>query len=200
MNLTRCENGHFYDKERFDSCPHCNQPTISTVVIDTEGEHLKTEPISSGLTDVIPDTAPANNFGVTVPNDKTVGYFDEYVNEPVVGWLVALTGNSVGRDFRLVAGKNFIGRANNMNVALEGDETVSRDKHAIVLYEPKENIFIAQPGESNSLYYLNGKVVLGAVELHAYDKLSIGETDLLFIPFCADKFKWDDLKEKKEQQ
>ena len=26
MNLKRCENGHFYDADKFASCPHCAQP------------------------------------------------------------------------------------------------------------------------------------------------------------------------------
>ena len=28
MNLKRCNNGHFYDADKFTSCPHCN-PTVS---------------------------------------------------------------------------------------------------------------------------------------------------------------------------
>ena len=24
MNLCRCENGHFYDKEKYPTCPHCS--------------------------------------------------------------------------------------------------------------------------------------------------------------------------------
>lgn len=24
MNLTRCNNGHFYDSNKFSYCPHCN--------------------------------------------------------------------------------------------------------------------------------------------------------------------------------
>ena len=24
MYLARCPHGHFYDKEKFDSCPHCD--------------------------------------------------------------------------------------------------------------------------------------------------------------------------------
>lgn len=23
MNLTRCNHGHFYDMDKFESCPHC---------------------------------------------------------------------------------------------------------------------------------------------------------------------------------
>lgn len=25
MNLKRCNNGHFYDGEIYDVCPHCNE-------------------------------------------------------------------------------------------------------------------------------------------------------------------------------
>lgn len=28
MNLCRCERGHFYDKEKYESCPHCNNVTV----------------------------------------------------------------------------------------------------------------------------------------------------------------------------
>ena len=28
MNLVKCENGHFYDEERYQSCPHCAAPAL----------------------------------------------------------------------------------------------------------------------------------------------------------------------------
>ena len=28
MNLVKCENGHFYDEERYPSCPHCAAPAL----------------------------------------------------------------------------------------------------------------------------------------------------------------------------
>ena len=28
MNLKRCNNGHFYDADKFETCPYCN-PTVS---------------------------------------------------------------------------------------------------------------------------------------------------------------------------
>lgn len=42
MNLSRCENGHFYDKEKYASCPHCAQGAGTdesmTTVFDENGE------------------------------------------------------------------------------------------------------------------------------------------------------------------
>ena len=40
MNLVKCENGHFYDKEKYHSCPHCNAGDI-TIFSGSETNHSK---------------------------------------------------------------------------------------------------------------------------------------------------------------
>lgn len=196
MNLTRCENGHFYDAERFSSCPHCNQADVSTVLQDEDGGKTYTLPLNpttagSELTDF---TSLKTDDGAVA----TIGYFGS--SEPVVGWLVAISGSNFGEDFRLKSGRNFIGRSNKMDVALTGDSSISREKHAIILYEPKSNLFLVQPGDAKELFYLNDKVVLTATEINAYDILSLGETKLLFIPCCSEKFHWDMMKQEEEKK
>ena len=99
----------------------------------------------------------------------------------------------LGKAFELKNGKNFIGRSHNMDIVLQGDANVSRERHAIVTYEPKGRIFFAQPGESRELFYVNGQVVLMNVELHDRDVLNVGNTKLMFVPFCGPDFSWDDL-------
>lgn len=191
MNLTRCEKGHFYDADRFDSCPHCNDvgsaaydATVSMPLQTMPSEIMQTEPLATVL----------QTTNKTETSQETVGYFQGSIGlEPVVGWLVCIKGSHFGEDFRLKVGRNFIGRASSMDVVLSGDESVSREKHAVVLYEPKNNIFIVQPGEARELCYLNDSVVLNSVEIKAYDVLQVGESKLMFVPFCtADKFNWDD--------
>ncbi len=202
MNLVRCENGHFYDSERFDECPHCNQTSVSTVMQDDEGNKEYTMPLSSASGD---DSTPSQRLADVVGSakgdenaQKTIGYFGAIPSEPVVGWLVAIEGSHFGEDFRLKTGRNFIGRSANMDIVLSGDPSVSRDKHAILLYEPKSNLFLVQPGDSKELFYLNDEVVLTAQKIAAYDILSIGDSKLLFIPCCSDKFNWDMVKPEKE--
>ena len=119
------------------------------------------------------------------------------VSTPCVGWLVALNGEHVGTDFRLKAGKNFIGRNAQMDIPLTDDKSVSRDKHAIVVYDPKQHLYMIQPGESSSLVYRNNEVVLMPVKLAVYDKVTVGEVDLLFIPLCGPKFNWNDILKKR---
>lgn len=109
---------------------------------------------------------------------------------PVVGWLVCIQGNNIGRDYRLVAGRNFVGRAEEMDVCIKGDNSVSRSSHAIVVYDPKSNMFLAQPGDAKELFYINGDLVLSATKLNPLDRMSIGDTVLLFQPLCSSDFDW----------
>ncbi len=205
MNLTRCENGHFYDAERFDSCPHCNQASVSTVLQDDDGNKEYTMPLdnsaaaaSNGLKSLEKEITDVKE--TEDGSQATIGYFGAVSTEPVVGWLVAIEGSNFGEDFKLKSGRNFIGRSTDMDVALTGDSSISRDKHAIILYEPKGNVFLVQPGDAKELFYLNDKVVLTANEINAYDVLSLGGTKLLFIPCCSDKFNWDSVKSAEEQK
>jgi hypothetical protein len=40
------------------------------------------------------------------------------------------------------------------------------------------------------LVYLNDEEVLTPVEVAPYDRIELGETVLLFIPFCGERFTW----------
>lgn len=115
-------------------------------------------------------------------------------SEPVVGYLIAIEGAYFGEGFKLKTGRNFIGRSPEMDIQLSLDLSVSRRKHAIIIYEPRARIFIAQPGESRELFYLNDQVVLNNVTMKPYDILTIGETKLLLLPLCGENFTWDDYK------
>jgi hypothetical protein len=118
--------------------------------------------------------------------------------EPVVGWLVCVDGNHLGKDFRLVSGRNFIGRSTKMDVVLDGDASVSRESHAVVVYEPKGNIYLIQPGSSKELSYLNDEVVLESKIIKVNDIITVGATKLMFIPCCSDKFTWAETKKEEK--
>jgi hypothetical protein len=108
----------------------------------------------------------------------------------VVGWLVCLEGPDRGRDYRLRMEKNFIGRAPHMDVVIENDTTVSRDKHAIVIFDPKKKSFWLLPGEASGLVYLNGDLVNSPAPMKSDDILEVGQTKLVLIPFCGDRYSW----------
>ena len=111
---------------------------------------------------------------------------------PVVGWLVCIAGTNFGQSFTLHTGRNFIGRLPDKNdVGLSGDISISKEKHAIVIYEPKQRQFYVQSGEnSHELVYLNDTGVFSNTVLKERDVISLGQTSLVFIPFCNEAFGW----------
>lgn len=124
--------------------------------------------------------------------DKTISFWDFGSSRlpAVTGWLVGLTGEDEGKDFRLHTGKNFIGRGINMDVVLSEDKQVSREKHCSVTYDPKGNKFFLS-GEQGNTVYRNGSPVEGIVEITDGDIITAGETELAFVPYCKEERTWE---------
>lgn len=193
MNLIRCEVGHFYDADRYAECPHCAKAEETEdmgVTVAKEETMSHTVNLNDKLEQAVKNAKNDDE------DQKTVGFYGGSIGkEPVVGWLVCAEGEHFGEDFPLHTGRNFIGRSSSMDVVLNKDSAISREKHAIILFEPKNNLFIVQPGDSKELFYLNNKVVLSAEEIKAYDEIALGDSKLVFIPFCNDKFNWNKEKQ-----
>ncbi len=147
---------------------------------------VATPPVATPPVAAPPAVAPPPNATVRVGAIAKAGI----KTEPVAGWLVCLEGPDRGRDYRLHMEKNFIGRAQNMDVVLDGDSTVSREKHAVVIFDPRKKVFWALPGEASGLVYLNGDIVNSPVTMKAHDILEVGQTKLALIPFCGDRYSW----------
>ena len=77
-----------------------------------------------------------------------------------------------------------------MDVPITGDDSISREKHAAVSFEPKKRIFWLLPGESSGLVYINDEVVNTPVQLKGRDIIELGRTKLMFFPFCDETFQW----------
>ena len=179
--------------------------------MNADDEDVKTVPLQSSYAAPVqapgfPPVQPMPVSGNRSQDDdvETVGYYQtdsaapvtgQKRIAPVVGWLVVTNGSERGRSYTLKAGKNFIGRGTSNDVVLSGDNTVSREKHAIVIFEPHAQSFLLQPGTSNELFYVNDEVVLETRPVKAYDVLSIGKTTLVFVPFCGESFSWESAEE-----
>lgn len=113
---------------------------------------------------------------------------------PAVGWLVVLEGPGRGRDFRLIQGENKIGRDASMEVCLDfgehSDVTVSREAHAILVYDGNANEFFIERGTSRNLPMLNDKSIRRDQNLTAGDVIQVGQTKLLFVALCNEGFQW----------
>ena len=133
----------------------------------------------------------------------TIGFFWKKIAiDPVVGWLVCLEGLYRGRDYRLESENNFIGSAEEeSNVCIRGNGRISREKHAIIVFDPEcedySQAFALRPGLERGLVYHNGKRISQEVILNPYDVIKLGDTKLVFIPFCGEKFQGVGLEDRK---
>jgi hypothetical protein len=129
--------------------------------------------------------------GAARPTVGAYAHLDVAV-DPVVGWLVCIAGPDKGRDWRLVSGRNGIGRGEDMAVRLAGDPSVSRDRHAVLGFDPRTGGFQLAPGDGQALVYCNGATVLVPLTLAAHDRIELGNSTLLFLPLVGPGFRWDD--------
>jgi hypothetical protein len=195
--MTRCPEGHFYDPTKHESCPWCALPADLEGGEKTRPAQAVPPPLPPPLPPVGVAPPPPPRSPVLAPVPKAMGATRRVGAEamgaktdPVVGWLVCLAGPDRGRDYRLHAEKNFIGRSAGMDVCVAGDETVSRDRHALVIFDPKKHIFWVVPGDASGLVYLNGDLVNAPAQMKLDDVIEVGQTKLVLIPFCGEKYSW----------
>lgn len=128
---------------------------------------------------------------------KTITKWDlDNEMRPPVGWLIGIAGPYLGAAFACNSGRNRIGRAANMEISPSEDPEISRESQAVLTYEPNKRKFYIQAGESSGIVYMNGEAVLSPTELQAYDKISLGRSEFVFLPLCGEHFTWDDYMNK----
>jgi len=111
--------------------------------------------------------------------------------DPVVGWLVVVDGPGKGKSLKLGYGMNSVGRAADERVPIDfGDEEISRKGHAALVYDPRGRKFYLQHGDGRNLTYLGENPVLQPTELLGGETIGIGNTKLVFVPFCGETFSW----------
>jgi pSer/pThr/pTyr-binding forkhead associated (FHA) protein len=122
--------------------------------------------------------------------DESLGK-SKLAKQPVVGWLVIINGPGRGESLTLGYGVNRIGRSSSERVSIDfGDEEISREKHALLTYDPKGRKFYLQHGGGVNLTYIGNTPVLQTMELNGGEVISIGKTELSFVPFCGQNFDW----------
>ncbi len=192
MTMKRCENGHYFDPAKHTSCPSCGvanlhiQPTVAvgqTGLVAKGGAQPDSPTVARGQAKpaAVVERDPGATVGVV---RKRMGV------DPVVGWLVCIEGAEKGRDYRIRSERNFVGRDPKMDICIGGDDAISRDNHAVISFNPKKNSYLLSTGDGRGIIYLNEEEVAAPTELKAYDIIEMGQTKLLFVPFCGENFKW----------
>lgn len=162
-NLIRCQNGHMFSSRRYGTiCPYCNIETATREKQETGKTEIEVE--------------------------ESLFLQEE---NPVCGWIVCIAGPRKGKDYKIVAGKNFVGRADDMDIQILGDNKISRRNHCVIVYDTKQGKTVILPGDSNGIAYLNEAAVYMPTELQLYDVIEMGESQFVFISLCGEHFKWE---------
>jgi len=174
MNLIKCENGHFFDAEKFLSCPHCSNEQAGIKAENLLGQNQH---------DIDTASQPVNRPDNTIAHRKTVG------------WLVCISGTVLGESFCLREGENHIGRAANMDIALLYEPTISRKSHAVITYKPEQNACVLSP-QNSTRTFCNDRAVKTKKTLKNRDIITLGTCTLVYIAFCGTAFSWNEIEQK----
>lgn len=164
MAVIRCDNGHLFDSRVHGSiCPVCH---------------------------MVMEKQPLPEQGTRFADQVEARLLYEEI-DPVCGWLACYEGPRQGQSFVLHTGKNFIGRADDMDVRLLGDDQIARRNHAIIAYDNKNREFMLIPGDSDGMVYLNGSAIYSPTLLLDMNSIQLGKAKLVFRPLCGENFAWD---------
>ena len=198
MRMVTCNNGHYYDQEKNATCPYCannggiDVQTKQTVFQSGGGDEEKTalynSPSSSDDEKTVYHSPSSNATSDAVQNEQDP-------SQPILlaGWLAVISEAGKGTSYTLTFGMNTIGRSEENHISIQnGDSSISREKHAVIIYDYANNLYFIKHGDGQFLSYVNGEVLLDTRQLKANDRIKVGSTELIFIPLCSDEFKWED--------
>lgn len=174
MNLIQCKNGHYYNTDKFEECPHCMNKKMNIPLEDTTGNRQDT-------------------IETFVPTNHILEKYEAADQKLPTGWLVCIQGNMKGDCFTLFSGDNHIGRDTSMDVILFQEPTVSRCNHAIITYYDDTAQFVLSTElDTVTNVFCNNQPVTKEhpVTLFYHDRIQLGDCTLAFIPFCGDSFQW----------
>ena len=211
MAQVQCSKGHIYNSDEYASCPYCDHPGS---FMNLEGQRDlggnrtaapdgfgRSQPAADRITpfstagDAPGRTVAPGGYAALNRSDSnvTVGYFKKREKyDPITGWLVCVGGENKGADYHIWARINTIGRGEDNDVCIKGDTSISREKHAKLAYDPRHNVYTLIPGENINNIYLNDEPVYTSVQVSAYDKIDMGESQFIFVPLCGERFRWEE--------
>lgn len=239
MKLTRCSNGHYYDGDMYDSCPHCgslppiddslptairkagfgaskpvsdaanesfleqeeNVSEVSTLEATTPVVYSETaSQISEGTgfeqakspveAEQKPDVSSCEESEESFENiEDTLATHSEKNRKSmgrIVGWLVSITGDTAGTDYKLFEGNNYIFA----DGTVSPDEIYSNtDIYVCIEYSEKSSGFMLKESTPCRIF-INDIEETGAMRLCSHDIIQIDDLCFIFVALCCRGFSW----------
>ena len=187
--FSRCVNGHIVPYGS-DYCPWCGESIHknqrgSAMPDNTKG--MGGQPETSRTTaymnagtkegsrhtmPVSPSLQSERTVVLGAENNAIAGYGGR-----LVGWLVSYDLKPEGAAYALHEGKEIIGRGKDSTICID-DAQLSKE-HAVILF--RNGRFIFEDRLSSNGSEINGKEVIGQLELHHGDTLKMGRITFVFV-------------------
>jgi len=168
-------------------------------------EHIETAEPTTRVVRGKPPALPPASSGSDDPKTQVVRGKPKiaragFEHDPVVGWLVVIGGPGLGEYRPIHEGNNAIGRGGSQRIPLDfGDTSISSEEQAYIRYDSVDRSFLLVPNlAKTNVVAVNSKRPTGAVKLERMDVISMGRTQLAFVPFCGEEFDWSELADLKE--
>lgn len=168
-----CDKGHPLEQS-WERCPYCEAekgspsagPAASATARDSTDE----------LPELPRDVRDAARRPVLVPRRAAPEGLPG-------GWLVALSGEQAGRDFRLDHGRNVLGKSADCAVAVK--DAQASERHVLIEVREGGEVTLEDLGSRHGTL-VNGEAPSGRVTLHDGDRIRLGQTELVFRAFRVD--------------
>ena len=217
MAIERCNNGHYYNNSESASCPYCSGASAIGQTIPLGGGVMDAPDNAWNNTVPVANEMPQQGFGeteyldakptvtpyaaapisatefVSNPEYGQSVFMDDKKNsdvKPVRGWLVVVDGEKLGMDFRIHTGKNSLGRGKSNDICFDFDQTISKEKACLIVYDDRNNAFYLQGGESTNNVYVNNEILLQPRKIVDNDIIEVGQTKLVFRALCNEQFNY----------
>lgn len=159
----------------------CSEQEVPADSLVTASDSTISPPLEIEEIPVSETPVPANPMEARIYHEKLP-----------VAWLMGVKGPYRGTLFSCRTGRNRIGLSPSADVILSADPAIEDSIQAFLIYEPRQRQFFLQAGTGNSLVYHNGEMVFSHIVLAPYDRIQLGNTELVFVPLCGDKFTWEE--------
>jgi hypothetical protein len=158
----------------------------TTRVVRAENRVNKVEPE--------PEEAPARTVLVRGRRQIERGVFER---DPVVGFLIIVGGPGLGSYRPIFEGNNTIGRSKDNRIPIDfGDDAISNEAQAYLRYDSSDRSFLFVPNlAKTNVVSVNDKRPVGPVPLQPMDVITLGRTQVAFLPFCGSEFDWSEISE-----
>lgn len=186
------DRNEFYDDQSIVAGDAYNRNLRKTEVPPEEDRFARTEPVILADSTVPMEDNKNDSDGKTEIADVLI--VDGKRVAQTVGWLVCIKGACKGADFHLHSGFNYVGNNQELDICIQ-DPQVSHKAMVTIAFDSLDRTFTLMRCEgTTNIARCNKAPVYTPIVLHIYDIITLGSTELMFVPLCGDQFTWEEDK------